>query len=920
MWKVILLKIDILTEGEVRQALDSLLLNRPNPDPSSEAMEKFLVPYEKNEQFMCREALLLNLRTTLSEVSQNEYNHRVALYGMGGVGKTQTAIAYVYAYRSKYDRTYWISAANEASLLSGFRDIAVRSRCVASVDKLDPRNIAARVLAWLRQQENWLVVVDNLDEIDLVEGLLPERAPNRHTLITTRNPNSEGIPARGLEVPLLEVPEGIKMLYALAKLPRETEPDAAQKIVETLGCLPLAIGQAASYVREVSRSFIAFLETYHKRRKELHEWIPRGNRQYSKSLASTWSMSFDFLKEHHPSTAKLLQYLAFLNPDHIWLEFLQVTKAPLDDDMKSLLSDNIELAKALLSLERFSLIKWSREHQSVSIHRLVQAAMKDRLLDSEMDSFSSTIVEMCGVIYNGRVSNETLASFQRYQGQVLIPLLQLDRLPPTKVYALSAVYGSLADFLLHERKLDDCGRLISLLERLYSTVPEIDEAQMFFIRVRLCELYRFCGRSKEALEFAEQNLIDSVRLWGEDDLISVQAIQTLAATYIECRLSYEESIELLEKAVSKRLLLCPDPDQALVRSIINLGDYYRRVGRMKEAIMLQEEALSCSARIGGDEDLETIRSMAKLGWTYYMSGRYEDAAKLLEECLSKHIRTYGEGNPRVWRATQSLCDAYLEIGRFDAAADLLDKLVPDSRISFGDGARRTLVSEASLAEAFWGQGQSEEAAELLDKLFQKCKRLLVGPVYGLDELGSLWDICGTFRRLNKVHEAAELLENMMKRTIALVGSEHAKTIKVVERLCKAYDALEKLDLAIELRETSLPAIKKVFGETSDETLRVTQALLKNYQATNRLREASALESELETIKVFRQDVARPERKEPKTVNEIFERLKQKYPLQNPPAETRIVVEKKAPQLNLFQASRKILSAPSKWVPSLTKRR
>jgi len=72
---------------------------------------------------------------------------------------------------------------------------------------------------------------------------------------------------------------------------------------------------------------------------------------------------------------------------------------------------------------------------------------------------------------------------------------------------------------------------------------------------------------------------------------------------------------------------------------------------------------------------------------------------------------------------------------------------------------------------------------------------------------------------------------------------------------------------------------------------------------------SQVESELERIKVFRQDFARPKRKEPKTVNEIFERLKKKYPLQNPPAETRIVAEKKAPPLNLFQASRKIFLRP-----------
>jgi len=236
-----------------------------------------MVPYEKNEQFMCRETLLLNLHTMLSELSPNEYNHRVALYGMGGVGKTQTAIAYVYAYQSEYDRIYWISAATEASLLSGFRDIAVRSRCIASVEGLGAKDIAARVLAWLRQQQDWLIVIDNLDHIEWIQGLLPGRAPKQHTLITTRNPNSEGIPARGLEVPLLGIDESIEMLHALSKIPPEAGHDEPEKIVKELGCLPLAIGQAASYIREVTRSFKAFLETYHQRRKDVHEWVGAGN-------------------------------------------------------------------------------------------------------------------------------------------------------------------------------------------------------------------------------------------------------------------------------------------------------------------------------------------------------------------------------------------------------------------------------------------------------------------------------------------------------------------------------------------------------------------------------------------------------------------------------------------------------------------
>jgi hypothetical protein len=68
--------------------------------------------------------------------------------------------------------------------------------------------MAQRVLLWLRQ-DHGLLVIDNLDEIELIKDYLPERGPNRHTLITTRDPNAHQIPVRGIEVPLLTVDESI---------------------------------------------------------------------------------------------------------------------------------------------------------------------------------------------------------------------------------------------------------------------------------------------------------------------------------------------------------------------------------------------------------------------------------------------------------------------------------------------------------------------------------------------------------------------------------------------------------------------------------------------------------------------------------------------------------------------------------------
>jgi hypothetical protein len=59
--------------------------------------------------------------------------------------------------------------------------------------------VAKYVLNWLQQLTNWLLVIDNLDDVSVINGFLPSTDSNGHTLITTRNPNTEGIAAQGVE-------------------------------------------------------------------------------------------------------------------------------------------------------------------------------------------------------------------------------------------------------------------------------------------------------------------------------------------------------------------------------------------------------------------------------------------------------------------------------------------------------------------------------------------------------------------------------------------------------------------------------------------------------------------------------------------------------------------------------------------------
>lgn len=100
------------------------------------------------------------------------------------------------------------------------------------------------------------------------------------------------------------------------------ERQAGTEIVKELEYLPLAIEQAAAYVREVTAGFSAYSEKYRRNRKDLHMWTPVGNRQYLHWVATTWIMSFDILEKTNKHAATLLLLFSFLNPDVILIQFL----------------------------------------------------------------------------------------------------------------------------------------------------------------------------------------------------------------------------------------------------------------------------------------------------------------------------------------------------------------------------------------------------------------------------------------------------------------------------------------------------------------------------------------------------------------------------------------------------------------------
>jgi len=57
-----------------------------------------MVPYEQNQSFTGRDRFLEELHNQLQNPSTDQYCGRIALFGLGGIGKTQVTLEYVYRY------------------------------------------------------------------------------------------------------------------------------------------------------------------------------------------------------------------------------------------------------------------------------------------------------------------------------------------------------------------------------------------------------------------------------------------------------------------------------------------------------------------------------------------------------------------------------------------------------------------------------------------------------------------------------------------------------------------------------------------------------------------------------------------------------------------------------------------------------
>lgn len=525
--------------------------------------EVWNIPYPRNPFFTGRAGLLDDLRARLTATKSTALSQ--AISGLGGIGKTQTAIEYAYRYEYTYRYILWVNAATSEGILNDFVGLAALLKA-PGYDPQDQRTAVPALKQWLAQQEDWLLILDNADDLAMVKVFLPARR-NGHILLTTRA-RATGALAQPIEIDKMESGEGILLLLrrsgliaadGQAEQVTEEARNAATAIVTALDGLPLALDQAGGYIEENGSTLTDYLRFYQNHRKELLSRRSQLSPDYHATVATTWSLAFQQIEQVNPGAAALLQFCAFLAPDAIAEDMISQGSNELGDILGPISADNFKLNAAIEILRRYSLIRRNAETKMLIIHRLVQ------------------------VVLQGNMSLEMQCLWAERAIQV------------ANSYALN-LSASEAGYVFFEKCMPHASICAELIDRYGLMKPEASELLMN------CGNYaQTFARYKEAENFYQKTLNIREKMAGIEDLTVAPVLYKIAQLYHmqdrykEAENAYQRALKIYTMTQGEEKNIA-DVDAALGQLYLQQGLYQQAEGYYKQALSYHVEMLKADEK------------------------------------------------------------------------------------------------------------------------------------------------------------------------------------------------------------------------------------------------------------------------------------------------------------------------------------
>jgi len=551
------------------------------------------LPFLPNPFFTGRESELLLIAQLFEQSARIAITQPISISGLGGIGKTQ--LAFEYAHRCHphiYRCVFWVNASDKASLEASYLTLAHLLKLPEEREREVDRIVQA-VKIWLEGHPHWLLILDNADDLELARSYLPAK-PRGHILLTTRS-QIVGTLATVIQVETLSPEDGLLFfLRRCGVLPVGTVVEsiapsirhAAGEIVALLSGHPLALDQAGAYIEETSDPELCVRGTAFTEHRQLHQeqrrllLKRRGDlaSEHPESVALTLEISVKSACELHPKCADVLAFCSLLHPDAIPEELLH----------QGLGLDLFHFNEVIRALRSYSLIKRYPEKRVLSLHRLVQAVIRDQMDRQTESQWTACVVQAL----NDAFPEVTFEQWSKCEQ--LLPHVQL---------CATWIEGEILSTPEVAHLLHKAGTY--LRERgLYS------DAEPLLMR---------------ALSMREHYL-------GTEHPDTAMSLNKLANLYWY-QGKYEQAEPLFQRAISIWEQLGTEYSD-MANILNNLANLYMDQGKYEQAELLYQRALVIKEQHLGTEHPSTARSLNNLAILYHRQGKDEQAELLYQRALT----------------------------------------------------------------------------------------------------------------------------------------------------------------------------------------------------------------------------------------------------------------------------------------------
>jgi tetratricopeptide (TPR) repeat protein len=632
--------------------------------------------------FLGRDDFLSRLRDSLLKQTHataiTQAPAATGISGLGGIGKTHAAVEYAHQHRGDYSALLFVSGESPEKLSASLAALCGVLHLDAGGEL--PPDEATRVAAavdWLASHRGWLLIVDNVDTEESVAALtgLLERLSSGHVLITSRL-HDWADNVESLDLSVLSPEAATDLLLQLTdKQRRKTADDRAQArlLADLLEGLPLALHQAAGYIKEQRLTLADYLALYEQEAADLLGWFKKHLIPYAgpeelgpRPVLITWKTSFEKLDA---DTRFWLLVFAHFAPDPI-PEFLLDSAPDAADEVKT---RHRAAKRALAQAETYSLLTRDPDQPRFKLHRLVQHIL--RLTASEPDRATALAMGIQLFVENYPGEPQDVRTWKQWT--------------PLQPHAVSLVTHA-PDAPAPER----LSWLLNQLALLLKTKSLYAQAESHNRRALKLDEARY-GPDHSEVAIRLNNLATSL-----------QATNRLA----EAEPLMVRVVKILENKGGEPL---PNYSGALN----NLAQLLKATKRLAEAEPLMRRALEIDEASYGPDHPKVALRLNNLALLLKATKRLAEAEPLMYRALGIDEASFGPDHPNVARDLNNLAQLLEDTNRLAEAEPLMRRALGIDEASYGPDHPTVAIRLNNLAQLLKATNRLAEAEPLMLRAF-----------------------------------------------------------------------------------------------------------------------------------------------------------------------------------------------------------